>query len=137
VVPDLDLATQINADPDRDTDPKPCLLRPGARHHRIVRVDAEVGAVLRETDRRVVEDVRGLRTRQDARGGARLEVDAVLFRAGKVTKIILQIANFLYSAIIFTSFCATFRHKTSFLDSVADSDQHPDPDPQFRIILLI
>jgi len=55
------------------------LLRPGARHHRIVRVDAEVGAVLRETHRRVVEDVRGLRTRQDARRRTRLKVDAVLF----------------------------------------------------------
>ncbi len=74
--PDLDLATQINADPD--TDLKPCLLRPGARHHRIVRVDAEVGAILRETHRRMVEDVRGLRTRQDARRGARLKMDAVL-----------------------------------------------------------
>jgi hypothetical protein len=63
------------------------LLRPGARHHRIVRVDAEVGAVLRETHGRVGEDVRGLRTCQDARRRARLEMDAVLFRAGSSRKL--------------------------------------------------
>jgi hypothetical protein len=121
---------RIHADPD--TDPKPCLLRPGARHHRIVRVDAEVGAVLRETDRRVVEDVRGLRTRQDARRGARLKVDAVLFRAGRSRKSYykMQISNFFY--IFHHKFGPSLRNFSAenfILDSVLDPEQHPDPDP--------
>ena len=65
------------------------LLGPGARHHRIVRVDAEVGPVLGKAHRGMVEHICGLGPRQNARRGTRLKVDALL-QAARVKCRVLQ-----------------------------------------------